>query len=348
MELPKPIEDLTIIKKENLDQEDSQVISKPIVTRELVIDWKRWFLSQKFSLDTVDMYYSFIKRYVEYKVVINQKTIDRFMENHMSIVSSSALKNFIKFVVYKKHFPEDLLNIRFEKNRQKRKSPKTISPEEVKLIANGMEFLADKLMTKTLYGLALRIEECLKLKWDCFSWQEWLKNKEDYGIVTLEDTKGGKFRKIPVEPELMAELYNSHGKRAEAGMPIGNLMFGDEEKFLEFCANKRAGENLNSDQIKARNRKHYLGVVKQIYRNLLYKVSERTIGKKISPHVLRHSKAQWYMNKKLPIETIQGILGHASIATTQIYAQASPERIKSDLQDLARSEKQIEDMKHGA
>lgn len=322
-------------------ESESNEIVKPIVTPEIVEEWKKWFLIQKFSLDTVDMYYSFIKRFVGYKVLVNQKSVDRFRESHMGTVSSSALKSLFKFLVYKKQFPENLLVIRFERNRQSRKLPKTISSDEVDKIIEGMESLRDKLMTRTMYSLALRIEECLKLLWSDISWSDWIKNKNEYGKINLKGTKRDKFRVLPVNPVLMNDLYDNHPNRTSDGIPIGNLLFGDTKKFMEIMSDKREGENLNKEQLTSRNKKYYLNLAKQRYRDLLYRVSKERIGRAISPHVLRHSKAQFLMDNNTPIESIQGLLGHESISTTQIYAKASVHKLQEDLKKFDSPGKKV-------
>lgn len=333
--------EIPIITQESFSEEQIDPVTKPIATPELVSEWKRWFLIQKFSLDTVDIYFSFIKRFVGYKVFVCQKSVDRFREEHMGSVSSGALKSFFKFLVYKKHFPESLLLIRFEKNKQTTKLPKTITPEEVEKIIAGLDFIKDKLLTQIIYSLALRIGETLKLRWDDFNWSEWIKNKEAFGKVKLQGTKRDKFRVLPVNPSLMEALYNNHESKTEEGIPIGGLVFGDTKKLMELMTDKNEGENLTKEQSMDRNRKHYLKCVKLNYQSLLYKVSFATIGKHIYPHVLRHSKAQWLMDHDTPIETLQGLLGHASIATTQVYAKASVSKIQRDLEKYDVPIKQI-------
>jgi integrase len=337
------------IKKEDTQEEVISNFKKHyIITPLLVEEWKKWFLVQKFSLDTVDAYYSFIKRYVGFKVILCQKSIDRFREENMGSVSSSALKSLIKFLVYKKDFPESFLNLRFEKNKQLKKEPKTITPDEVEKIIDAMPDLKSRLLTQTIYTLALRVEEAFKLTWSDFDWSEWLKNKEAYGMVHLKRTKRNKFRNLPVNPVLMNNLYKNHNLRTTDGIPIGNLIFGDAAQFMELQKDKREDEHLNKEQLIERNKKHYLNLEKQQYRELIYRISLKTINKRISPHVLRHARATFLMENNTPIETIKEILGHESIATTQIYAKASIKKIREDLQKYDTPSKEInkEDLKN--
>lgn len=288
-------------------------------------EWKKWFMSQKYAINSANAYYSYLKKYIGTGVVITQKRVDGFREANFNSVSSGALKSFFKFLVTRKDFPEGLLLIRFERNRQPRRFPNSISVDEVKLIIEemGKENLRDKLITVLVYELALRISEAIKLKWEDFNWLEWIKDKTQYGKVNLKNTKRGKFRVLPVKPELMSVLYDNHRQRDNNGIPLGSTLFEGDTKIMEFINNKEQNVELNKHD--------YIYVFEDLYRKRLNKFSKRAINKKISPHVLRHSKAQHLLDMGVPITTIKELLGHFSLSTTEIYAQASPKVIERDM-----------------
>ena len=53
------------------------------------------------------------------------------------------------------------------------------------------------------------------------------------------------------------------------------------------------------------------------------------LGAKLSPHTLRHSFATHMMDHGADVRTLQELLGHASVGTTQIYTQVSAARMKA-------------------
>src|SRR5215831_6495074 len=53
---------------------------------------------------------------------------------------------------------------------------------------------------------------------------------------------------------------------------------------------------------------------------------------RVYPHLLRHSVATILLERGMPLEQIQKLLGHAKLETTQIYAESTPEMIKGSYQ----------------
>ena len=305
---------------------------KTYATPEMVMSWKKQFLREGHSIPSTNAYYSFIKRYVDYGINIDQKSVNKFRNHYMSAVCTGALKNFFQFLVSKQEFPQEILYIRFDRSKSHQRFPKSIPQIEVERIIEAIDSFKDKLLTKTLYLLGLRISEALKLKWFDFSWSVWLQDKTQQGSVTLEYTKGGKFRVIPVPAELMSELYSSHDNKTSAGIPIGNIIF--DYGAMTYLNNK--------DRSLKQNFFDYINYCEKRYRIMLNKVSEAVINKKISPHQLRHSRAQFLHDNGFSLTSIKSFLGHARVSSTEIYVQASPERLKKDFEAF-KIRKDLED-----
>jgi integrase/recombinase XerC len=114
--------------------------------------------------------------------------------------------------------------------------------------------------------------------------------------------KGNKERIIPVSHELLTSILNYIKEKRELQAP--------EQTFLLVNGN---GKKLYSKYV-------YL-----VVRACLSQVS--TVDKK-SPHVLRHSFATHLMNHGADINSVKELLGHASLAATQVYTHNSIERLK--------------------
>lgn len=75
-----------------------------------------------------------------------------------------------------------------------------------------------------------------------------------------------------------------------------------------------------------------------LYRRLVYRVVNRTLtegnvhASRLSPHVLRHSFATDMLNAGAPISSVQQLLGHASLASTQIYTHVTYSELKNNYQ----------------
>ena len=319
--------------------EEEEPLTRTFVTPAMASEWRKQYLKEGHTLPSTQTYYSFIKRFVSFDGrEITQKSVNRFRgsDMNMSGVASGALKCFFQFLVSKKDFPEEILNIRFDKSKTETKFPESITPEEVQKVVDSIENLRDKYLTLTLFEGGLRLSEGLRLTWGDFNWSTWLLNREDWGEVKLKHTKRDKFRTIPIPPYLMSKLYDSHKERDSNGIPIGGLMFDIESSrfFRDEKGKVKTGNKLEVEKIKY----EYEVYAENYYRVLLYKISNEVLGKQINPHRLRHSKAIQLLHKNIPIETIKEFLGHQSLSSTEIYAKASSEKIKIDFKKYLQEE----------
>ena len=65
-------------------------------------------------------------------------------------------------------------------------------------------------------------------------------------------------------------------------------------------------------------------------------VEQADIKKRVTFHTARHTFATQLLNKGVPITTVQALLGHSSVRTTQVYAEVKQQTILNDLQRAIR------------
>ena len=159
---------------------------------------------------------------------------------------------------------------------------------------SGFEGIRDKVLLDLFYFTGMRVSELVGLKQGSF----------DAGAQTIKVLgKRSKERIIPLAPE-MVEMLSNYLKELEAQeFPKSHLVLFYTEK----------GQPATRQYIyKVVNK--YLGTV--------------TTLKKKSPHVLRHTFATHMLNNDAPINDIKEILGHSSLAATQVYTHNTIEKLK--------------------
>lgn len=205
----------------------------------------------------------------------------------------STLKSFFKFMVkegeIKNNPAASLIYPRMEKAL-----PKFLTEIDMKRILdfphkNDLSGLRDKAILEFLYSTGARISELISLK----------KENIDLisGIVKVKG-KGKKERLLPLGEPAIVSLKAYFDKRTDNNP--------------SFILNK------NSKSLTDR------GV-----RNILNRHIKRTaLLLKISPHIFRHSFATHLLNRGADLRSIQELLGHSSIATTQIYTHLTIDSLK--------------------
>jgi integrase/recombinase XerD len=144
------------------------------------------------------------------------------------------------------------------------------------------------LLVKTLLLSGARVAEFVGIRVEDFFFEE--------AMLRIRRGKGDKERVVPILPELAQELRTHLGRR-QAG----------------FLFETRAARAFSPRR------------VQQIIREV---AEAARIGKRVYPHLLRHTVAQHLLEGGMPLEQVQKFLGHAKIETTQIYAASSPAMIQ--------------------
>ena len=210
----------------------------------------------------------------------------------------SSIKNFYLFLE-----KERLISFQIDeldKPKGSKRLPTCISIEEVEELLNAPDLTKpegqrDKAMLELMYSSGLRISELLSLKMKQLNFER--------GTIKIVG-KGNKERIVPIGEYATEYLlkYINDGRNKNPG------------KFLDYLFLNRYGEPLS--------RVYFFKQVKK-YAELA------GIKEEISPHTLRHCFATHMLENGAELRAVQEMLGHANIATTQIYTNISSKRILS-------------------
>jgi integrase/recombinase XerC len=213
----------------------------------------------------------------------------------------SCLRTFFKFLVregYLKNNPALLIS----SPKLEKLLPTFLTEEEIsRLIEAPSEdtvlALRDRAIFETLYSTGMRISELVSLTCDSIDYIS--------GIVKVEG-KGKKERFIPIGEKAIEAIRKYLAKR--------------EVNSKNLFLNKR-GKRITARGVRVILNK-YIKVLAQRH--------------KISPHTFRHSFATHLLNRGADLRSVQELLGHANLSTTQIYTHLTTERLKA-IYDKAHS-----------
>ncbi len=213
----------------------------------------------------------------------------------------SALRNFYRWLIDIGEISvSPLANL--EIPRVPFRLPEIVSFEEVSRLIGAIDVttghgLRDRALIELLYGSGLRVSEAVGLDLEDFF--------ADEGLVRVTG-KGQKVRVVPITHYAgeFLDRYVIGGSRAAA--------LGSKRSAAVFISSR--GSRISRQAVWQSVRKY--ATIAQI------KVS-------IHPHTLRHSCATHMVNGGADIRVVQELLGHASLATTQIYTHVTPARLAS-------------------
>ena len=214
----------------------------------------------------------------------------------------ASAKSFYKYLISREKLNENPFK-KISLLKKEKKLPSFIKEKDIKLMFDQSKFKNNLIDTRNLlilellYGTGIRLSELINLKIkDCDL------NKNQIKVLG----KRNKERIIPINKNIKSQL----------------------EKYLILRAQK---EIKNSEYliITSKYEKSYPMFIYRIVKNNLSKTIN---SEKYNPHILRHTFATHLVNKGANINAVKDLLGHSSLAATQIYTHNSIEKLKETFQ----------------
>ena len=231
-------------------------------------------------------------------IAINEETVQQFIYAVSKEVNPrsqariiSGLKSFFSYLIFEDFRNDNPLEL-IESPKTGRKLPDTLAVEEIDALISAIDLSSNegernRALLETLYGCGLRVSELVALKISDLFFEE--------GFIKITG-KGNKQRFVPVG-DLTQKYIGIYRNEVRVHL---NIQKGFEDTLF----------------LNRRGRQLTRAMIFTIIKDLAVKIN---LNKKISPHTLRHSFATHLLENGADLRSIQLMLGHESITTTEIY-----------------------------
>ncbi len=219
------------------------------------------------------------------------------LDSHSINRKIATLRSFFKFLLQKKIINQDpmrkVLAMKTPKN-----IPSFVRETEMDTLLDAVDFSEDfegkrdKLILELLYGTGMRLSELIALE---------VKNIDFFHRTVKVLGKRNKERIIPITPALAEEIKTYIEARDAEGFAHHYLIVSEK------------------------GNEAYPVMIQRIVKKYLSLVTSLT---KKSPHILRHSYATHLLNNGADLTAIKDLMGHTSLAATQVYTHNSMEKLK--------------------
>jgi len=226
----------------------------------------------------------------------------------------ATLRSFYKYLVRtNRRSANPLASVRTPK--QDKKLPRFLEYEEIKRLLNTPPIetwlgARDRAILETLYSTGIRVSELVGLNMD--------------------------------DVDFLGEVIHIRGKgKKERIAPISSSALQAIQHYMEF-RNKRAQSNSNFDmKVLFVNKHGHRLSTRSVRRKMDKYLKMAGLDPNISPHTLRHSFATHMLNNGADLRSVQELLGHQSLSTTQVYTHLTTRKLK-EVYDEAHPREEFE------
>lgn len=283
-----------------------------------------------YSISTEKTYLLWMRRFIQYcenehPATVDVKKITAYLSYIATTwnVSVNTQKTALNALVYlfEKHLKREIGDLGFRLAKKQRRLPTVLSVDEVRRILQQLEG-RNKLIVQLLYGSGLRVSECLRLRVQDVDLNQF--------SLSIFDGKGNKDRKTILSPKLVASLRNQielavEVQKKDNSRGVGCSMtpalsrkypsaFKSPQWAYLFPSSSLCSHPLTGEI--CRHHLHHT-VVRKFLKAAIS--SAGVSYKRVTTHTFRHSFATHMLAAGSDLRTIQELLGHNDVSTTQIY-----------------------------
>lgn len=251
------------------------------------------FLSETGDTDFLKVTYRDVRIYVSelYDKNYKRTTMQRKM---------SSLRTFYRYLLQNKQIDENPFEYVVMKKNEKR-LPQFFYEKEMDALFQATEgdtplLIRDRALLETLYASGMRVSECVGLQ---------LSDVDFYGQFFLVHGKGNKERFAP---------FNHHTLNA-----LRNYLDEARPQLMKEKQHSTVFVNSKGDPLTARGVRYILNQI----------IKRSSLNANIHPHELRHTFATHLLNHGADMRTVQELLGHVDLSSTQIYAHVTKESLQT-------------------
>lgn len=271
-------------------------------------EFKNFIVSEKMARDLFHVNERVCKNY---HALLNQSG-EKATTVNRKMASLRALYDYL----LKEHEVLDNYFDNIKSDKIEKRLPKVLKHDEILNMLNSIDRATtlgfrNYLLITTLYGTGIRVSEACSLE---------IKDIDFYNqSIRVRSGKGNKDRYVVLYEGLLMDLKHYINNER-----ITLLSKGNDANLRILFLNKNGGP------LTPRG-------VRMILNSIITKMGETY---KITPHMLRHSFASAMLNNGADLRTVQELLGHENLSTTQIYTHVSEEKLKEAyLASFPRSKK---------
>ena len=213
----------------------------------------------------------------------------------------ATLRSFYKFLVKRSYIQSNPVTT-IKTPKQEKKLPKFLEYEDIQRLLNTPPLntwlgARDRAIMETLYSTGMRVSEVVALNMD--------------------------------DIDFLGEVIHIRGKgKKERVIPVGSSALRAIQHYIEFRNRRMANDSGFDTKVLFANKHGKRLSTRSVRRKMDKYLKMAGLDPAISPHTLRHSFATHMLNNGADLRSVQELLGHQSLSTTQVYTHVTTGRIK--------------------